>query len=85
MSKTAIVIFSDPQSGSEEALGRLFNALFLAYELNEKQQEVAIVFQGGALFDSMTVGENVELPLTYLRVDDGQRRRAATARLRPPR
>lgn len=46
MSKTAIIIYSDPKSGSEEALGRLFNALFLAFELKEKGQETAIVFQG---------------------------------------
>ena len=46
MSKTAIVIYSDPKSGSEEALGRLFNALFLAYELKEKKQDVRIIFQG---------------------------------------
>jgi sulfur relay (sulfurtransferase) complex TusBCD TusD component (DsrE family) len=46
MSKAAIIIYSDPKSGSEEALGRLFNALFLAFELKEKGQEAAIVFQG---------------------------------------
>jgi hypothetical protein len=46
MSKTAIVILSDPASGSEEALGRLFNAMFVAYELREKGQEVALIFQG---------------------------------------
>ncbi|MDZ4307213.1 DsrE family protein [Allopontixanthobacter sp.] len=46
MSKTAIIIYSDPKSGTEEALGRLFNALFLAFELKEKGQETAIVFQG---------------------------------------
>ncbi len=46
MTKTAIIIYSDPKAGSEEALGRLFNALFLAYELKEKEQEVAIIFQG---------------------------------------
>jgi hypothetical protein len=46
MSKTAIIIYSDPKSGSEEALGRLFNAMFLAYELQEKSQEVALIFQG---------------------------------------
>ncbi len=46
MSKTAIVIYSDPKSGSEEAVGRLFNALFAAYELKEKKQEVAVIFQG---------------------------------------
>lgn len=46
MSKTAIIVYSDPKAGSEEALGRLFNALFLAYELQEKKQEVAVIFQG---------------------------------------
>lgn len=46
MSKTAIVIFSDPKSGGEEALGRLFNAMFLTLELKEKGQEVALIFQG---------------------------------------
>lgn len=46
MSKTAIVVLSDPKSGSEEALGRLFNAMFIAYELKEKGQQVALIFQG---------------------------------------
>jgi hypothetical protein len=46
MAKTAIVVFSDPKSGGEEALGRLFNAMFLAVELKEKAQEVALIFQG---------------------------------------
>jgi uncharacterized protein GlcG (DUF336 family) len=46
MSKTAIVVFSDPKSGGDEALGRLFNAMFVTYELKEKKQEVALIFQG---------------------------------------
>lgn len=46
MSKTAIIIYADPKGGSDEALGRLFNALFLALELQEKSQEVAVIFQG---------------------------------------
>ena len=46
MSKTAIIIYSDPNAGSDEALGRLFNALFLTLELQEKSQEVAVIFQG---------------------------------------
>ena len=49
MSKTAIVVYSDPKSGSEEALGRLFNAMFVAYELKEKNQEVALMFQGAGV------------------------------------
>jgi hypothetical protein len=46
MSKTAVVVFSDPKSGSDEALGRLFNALLVTYEMQEKKQEVALIFQG---------------------------------------
>ena len=49
MSKTAIVIYADPKAGSEEALGRLFNAMFVAYELKEKNQEVALIFQGAGV------------------------------------
>ena len=49
MSKTAIVIYSDPKAGSDEALGRLFNAMFVAYELQEKKQEVALIFQGAGV------------------------------------
>ncbi|OFW99754.1 MAG: hypothetical protein A3E78_07160 [Alphaproteobacteria bacterium RIFCSPHIGHO2_12_FULL_63_12] len=46
MSKTAIVVFSDPKAGGEEALGRFFNAMFLTLELKEKRQEVELSFQG---------------------------------------
>jgi len=44
--KTAIVVLSDPKSGGEEALGRLFNALAAAYDLKAKHAEVEILFQG---------------------------------------
>jgi hypothetical protein len=43
--KTAIVVLSDPGAG-EEALGRLFNALALAYDIKQRQQDVEILFQG---------------------------------------
>lgn len=46
MNKTAVVIFSDPQAGTEEALGRLFNALFLAYDLKDRKEDVVLIFQG---------------------------------------
>ena len=42
----AITIFSDPQSGGEEALGRLFNALASAYDFQQKGTEVGIYFMG---------------------------------------
>lgn len=43
--KTAIVVLADPKGG-DEALGRLFNALAVAYELKNKSRPVGIVFQG---------------------------------------
>lgn len=45
MSKTAIIILSDPKGG-EDALGRAFNALFLAFQLKQKDQPFEIIFQG---------------------------------------
>ncbi len=44
--KTAIVIMSDPKNASEEALGRVFNALAFASECKQKGDEVAVVFNG---------------------------------------
>jgi hypothetical protein len=44
--KTAIVILSDPKSGSEEALGRVFNALAAAYDYQQNEEEVTIQFHG---------------------------------------
>ena len=71
MSKTAIVVFSDPKAGTEEALGRLFNALFLAYELNEKKQEVALIFQGaGTRWVSEVVKPNHPANALYQAVAD---------------
>ncbi|MGE0709689.1 MAG: hypothetical protein AB7N76_24240 [Planctomycetota bacterium] len=43
--KTAIVVLSDP-NGSEEALGRVFNALAAAYELVTTGGEVSLLFLG---------------------------------------
>lgn len=44
--KTAIIILSDPKSGSEEALGRVFNALAAAYDYKQAGDDVEILFQG---------------------------------------
>ena len=44
--KAAIIILSDPKSGSDEALGRFFNALATAYDHKESGDEVSILFQG---------------------------------------
>ncbi len=44
-SKRPIVVFSDPKSGSEEALGRVFNALGAAYDYQQAGDDVKIIFQ----------------------------------------
>jgi hypothetical protein len=44
--KTAILVFSDPKAGSDEALGRVFNAMATAYEIKSAGEEVGIYFQG---------------------------------------
>ena len=44
--KTAIVILSDPANGSEEALGRVFNALATAYDCKARGTDVTVLFQG---------------------------------------
>lgn len=46
MQKTVIVVLADPKPATEEALGRVFNALAMAYDLKERKQPVALVFQG---------------------------------------
>lgn len=46
MSKTAIVVLSEPKAGSDEALGRVFNALAAAYDFKQANEDVKILFQG---------------------------------------
>ena len=40
------MILSAPKSGSEEALGRVFNALAAAYDFKQQGDEVTVRFQG---------------------------------------
>jgi hypothetical protein len=44
--KTAIVILSDPKSGTEEAFGRAFNALSAAHDYKQNGDDVKILFTG---------------------------------------
>jgi len=44
--QAAILVLSDPKSGSDEALGRVFNALAAAYDYQTRGEEVTILFQG---------------------------------------
>ncbi|WP_287128328.1 DsrE family protein [Candidatus Cyanaurora vandensis] len=43
--KAAVIVLSDPKNG-KEALGRLFNALAVAYDFKHNGDEVTIQFQG---------------------------------------
>ena len=43
---TAIVVLSDPRSGSDDALGRVFNALAAAYDFKANGEAVTLLFQG---------------------------------------
>jgi phospholipid/cholesterol/gamma-HCH transport system ATP-binding protein len=51
-----------PTSGSIELFGRNICAMGES-ELNETRKKFGILFQSGALFNSMTIAENVALPL----------------------
>jgi DsrE/DsrF-like family len=44
--KTAIIVLSDPKAGSEEALGRVFNALAVALEYKNAGETVKLLFAG---------------------------------------
>ncbi|MAY85001.1 MAG: ABC transporter ATP-binding protein [Flavobacteriales bacterium] len=52
----------EPDSGSVIYDGQDFTAMSLD-ERKEVRKEIGMLFQGGALFDSMTVAENVKFPL----------------------
>ncbi len=51
-----------PTSGSIKLLGKDITKIS-SMELHELRQNMGVAFQGGALLSSMTVGENVQLPL----------------------
>ena len=44
--KTAIIVLSDPKANSEEALGRVFNALAVAHEYKSAGETVQVLFAG---------------------------------------
>lgn len=52
-----------PAGGSIRLLGQDITKL-TARQMVDLRKNIGVSFQGGALFNSMTVGENVELPLT---------------------
>lgn len=63
-----------PTSGSIRILGRDLTAMS-AREMDELRRHVGVAFQGGALIRSMSVGENVRLPLReHTRLDENTMR-----------
>ncbi len=44
--KAAVIVLADPKSGSEESLGRVFNALATTFDFKRKGDEVTLLFQG---------------------------------------
>ena len=71
MQKAAIVVMSDPQAGSEEALGRLFNALAAAYDFKQRGTDVQIQFQGaGARWASALVDREHPAYTLFMAVKD---------------
>ncbi|HFQ91887.1 MAG TPA: ABC transporter ATP-binding protein [Chromatiales bacterium] len=59
-----------PTSGSIKVLGRDIAAISKK-ELYDLRRKIGVAFQGGALFGSMTVAENVQLPLReHTRLDE---------------
>ncbi len=46
MSKTAIIIMSDPKSGNEESIGKALNGLVAAHDADQAGNQVKIIFQG---------------------------------------
>ncbi|MBC7999570.1 MAG: DsrE family protein [Leptolyngbya sp.] len=44
--KAAVIVYSDPKNGSEESLGRVFNALATTYDFKQQGDDVTLLFQG---------------------------------------
>jgi phospholipid/cholesterol/gamma-HCH transport system ATP-binding protein len=57
-----LVRLLEPDAGSMRVFGRDIDALD-SRELNEVRKRVGFLFQSGALYDSMSVRENLEFPL----------------------
>jgi phospholipid/cholesterol/gamma-HCH transport system ATP-binding protein len=58
----SLIGLHQPESGTISFDGRI-NTKFTIQEKRQWRQEIGMVFQGGALFDSQTVEENVMFPL----------------------
>ncbi|TVR11254.1 MAG: ABC transporter ATP-binding protein [Planctomycetota bacterium] len=75
-----IIGLLDPDQGTVTVLGKRFATMTEAQRLQHRRQ-LGYVFQGAALFDSLTVGENVGFSLYQDRVSDDTIRQRVTKRL----
>ena len=57
-----LIGLEEPDSGSIEVMGKNIKELE-HWELDELRTEIGFLFQGSALYDSMSVRENLEFPL----------------------
>jgi len=71
-----IVKLLNPDSGTIEVLGQKINGLNRK-ELGELRKQIGFLFQSGALYDSMTVKQNLEFPLQRIRKQLNQKERDA--------
>ncbi len=67
-----IVRLLDPDGGTINVLGDNINSLDIN-ELGEVRKKMGFLFQSGALYDSMTVKQNLEFPLRRIRKNLGQK------------
>ena len=69
--KAAVIILSDPKAGTEDALGRLFNGLAVAYDFKQQGDDVTILFQGtGTRWAGEVSKENHPAYQLYKAVED---------------
>jgi hypothetical protein len=69
--KAAIVVMSDPQANSDDALGRVFNALGVAYDFKQNGDEVTVIFLGaGTRWAAQVTREDHPLNGLYKSVED---------------
>jgi phospholipid/cholesterol/gamma-HCH transport system ATP-binding protein len=76
-----IVGLMHPDSGTIEIDGEIINGM-KERDLNRVRRRFGMLFQSAALFDSMTVGENIALPMReHMKLRDGEARRRIRERL----
>ena len=69
--KVALIVFSDPKTGTEEALARVFNALGAAHEFRQSGHVVVLYFQGtGARWPALLQDEKHPAHQLYQSVRD---------------